>query len=76
MFFTDNGIEAWDDLLFGRGEDFSNGRSHSEPDLDAPLKTCKYCGKRSLHWEPHRGGWRLFGKKGKLHDCLNKDTTK
>jgi len=33
------------------------------------LKTCKYCGKSTLHWELTGEGWRLFGKKGKLHIC-------
>ena len=34
--------------------------------------TCNRCGKRDLHWEETRNGWRLYHESGRRHDCLNR----
>lgn len=57
----DNEVEAWDDLLFGRGDDQEN---------DYRFKSCNKCGKSNLYWQQYEKQWRLFDySDGTLHSC-------
>lgn len=77
--------DAWDDLLFGRSDDdegYYLPEQQQEGTVPRVFNytyyhyttkknkvTCKFCGKRKLHWTHISEGWRLFTKKGKLHKC-------
>lgn len=62
----DNEIEAWDDLLFGRGS--------GDEDWEPPTKTCKFCGMDGLHWLKLNELWRLHDVNNTVHQCLlNRD---
>jgi hypothetical protein len=55
--FADFTLDSMDALEF-----------YAQPDVPR-LKQCKYCGKKRLHWEETRWGWRLFNKDGEQHTC-------
>lgn len=38
--------------------------------LGPKTKSCKYCGKRGLHWgQDENDNWRLFNTEGEIHSC-------
>jgi len=53
---SDHEVEAWEDLLFGRGESEDS-------------KTCNYCGQSGLHWINVKGRWRLADDFENIHTC-------
>lgn len=60
-----DGADAWDDLIFGRGEE-----EEECEEWFTTTVTCKKCGTRNLHWRQHKSGkWWLVTPEQDWHNC-------
>lgn len=70
---------AEDDYRFDHPDEFEDENSDCSPvpkRYVPKLKICNQCGKNGFHWQKSKetGGWRLYDKNNKIHNCNKKFT--